>query len=112
MHSGILQFKKIGILSKMDYSLNVDVQNITLHVAIPAMNEEGWIEHTLETVFAQRRVRVHVWICVNQPDRWWQDPEKRPLCLANQRTLAMLTGYKNKPLTVIDRSSPGLGWAP
>ncbi|MBP6976718.1 MAG: hypothetical protein PHD61_08485 [Bacteroidales bacterium] len=47
---------------------------------------------------------------MNQPDSWWNDPAKRPVCDDNQLTLEILHRCSDLPLTVIDRCSPGNGW--
>ncbi len=88
-----------------------------IHVAIPAMNEAEFLPTVLECLFNQQLVshELHVWICVNQPDQWWDDPSRRSTCLNNQQTLSFLHQLKHqtghgRSLHVIDRSSRGKGW--
>jgi hypothetical protein len=98
-----------------------------IHVAIPAMNEAAYLPATLSCLQDQQApgVEVHLWICVNQPNHWWEDPEKNPICLNNRETLDFLSDrqwpnlHQTNPhrpdlrlpnLHLIDRSSPGRGW--
>ncbi len=83
---------------------------VALHVAIPSMDEAEWLPQTIDCLLAESSERVQLWICVNQPDAWWTDPEKRPVCRNNQRTLAYLRGLGLNNLHIIDRSSSGRGW--
>jgi hypothetical protein len=99
----------------------------TVHVAIPAMNEAESLPATLECLKEQVApgIEIRLWICVNQPDHWWRDAEKLPVCLNNRKTLEYLsdkgmhdrnlrspshTNMHQTNLHLIDRSSPGLGW--
>ncbi|MEE4176672.1 MAG: glycosyltransferase [Bacteroides sp.] len=82
----------------------------TLHVAIPAMNEGAFLPHTMECLAKQDYVHFQVWVCVNQPDAWWNDPAKHPLCENNRQSLDYLRKLGWENLHLIDHSSPGLGW--
>lgn len=57
-----------------------------------------------------RQPEVHTWICVNQPDHWWDDPEKKPICEDNLFTLLYLKDLDIPNLHLIDRCSRGKGW--
>ena len=85
-----------------------------IHIAIPAMNEADFLPHTLQCIKDQRgldpSVAVHTWICVNQPDAWWQDKEQVAICHNNRYTLEYLQTHPTKNIKVIDKSSPGKGW--
>lgn len=81
-----------------------------LHVAIPAMNEANYLPDTIRCLLSQTHKAFHIWVCVNQPDHYWDDPEKRSICLNNQETLDYLYNIKDKRITVIDRSTRGKGW--
>lgn len=83
----------------------------TLRVAIPAMDEEKSLPVTLDALACQDNFPpFEVYVCVNQPDIDWSNPERLPICHRNQRTLAFLRNYDFLTLHVIDRSSPGRGW--
>ena len=83
----------------------------TLRVAIPAMDEEETLPVTLEALACQKNhPPFEVYVCVNQPDSYWSNPEKLLICQRNQRTLAFLRNYDFLTVHVIDRSSRGCGW--
>ena len=83
----------------------------TLRVAIPAMDEEETLPVTLDALSRQENhPPFEVYVCVNQPDSYWSNPEKIPICLRNQGTLEFLRNYDFLTVHVIDRSSRGFGW--
>lgn len=83
----------------------------TLRVAIPAMDEEKTLPITLDALAHQENSPpFEVYVCVNQPDSYWNNLERLPICHRNQRTFAFLRNYDFLTLHVIDRSSPGCGW--
>ncbi len=84
--------------------------NTALHVAIPSMNEAEWLPITLRQLLAHGTKTMHIWVCVNQPDSWWDRDDKRTVCENNRKTLAYLSTVSHQLLHVIDRSSPGKGW--
>ena len=82
-----------------------------LFIAIPALNESAYLPATLQAVEAQTLRPAGVFVCVNQPDAWWTGTEEQQaVCRDNQKTIAWLRDYHALNLSVIDRSSPGLGW--
>ena len=82
-----------------------------LRVAIPAMDELDYLPATLDALARQdTSVPFEVYICVNQPDRFWNDPAKIPICEHNQQTLAFLKDYAFLTLHILDYTSPGKGW--
>ncbi len=81
-----------------------------IHIALPVLNEEERLPACLESLAAQAQPpECRLWICVNQPESWWQDPGKRAQCEANQRTLAWLR-EQQPAARLLDHSSPGRGW--
>lgn len=87
--------------------------NPHLHIAIPAMDEMEWLPRTLASVERQGYRNFSVHICVNQPEEWWQDEQKRSVCEQNTALLQWLAEYRQHcsfSLRVIDRSSTGNGW--
>lgn len=81
-----------------------------LHIAIPALNELHYISATLECIQNQTYEDFKVYVCVNQPDEWWSNEEKREICENNLQTLDLLSSWKHFPVTIIDKSSKGNGW--
>ncbi|MDR1757368.1 MAG: hypothetical protein LBR51_00170 [Bacteroidales bacterium] len=85
--------------------------NIRLFIAIPAMNENDFIASTLRAIEQQQcPYPFTVFVCLNQPDIWWTDPEKEDICVRNQMLLRDLQNTKVFPVRVIDCCSRGKGW--
>lgn len=83
----------------------------TLHIAIPAMNEGAFLPATLECLQRQDYDNYQAWVCVNQPESFWQDPTRFPICRDNQSTLAYLRDLGWDKLHILDHGSPGRGWS-
>ncbi len=82
----------------------------TLHIAIPAMNEAEWLPSTIRHILQEYTPNTHIWVCVNQPESYHQDPAQEPICENNARTLNYLGGLGVSNLHILDHSSPGKGW--
>ena len=83
----------------------------TLFVAIPAMNEMEYLPATIKAIEQQQtRYEYQVYICVNQPDAWWEDEAKKDVCRNNQETLHWLRTLQSPRIHLIDHSSQGRGW--
>jgi hypothetical protein len=89
-----------------------------LHVAIPALDELEFLPQTLAAVATQKtNFPFQVYICVNQPNAWWNDPKKIEICKNNQKTLSLLNKFKDfndlkdLKIKIIDKSSMGKGWS-
>jgi hypothetical protein len=85
-----------------------------IFIALPLMDELETVQSVMDSLCEQKVSNpVEVFVCVNQPDEWWDDEEKRLVCKNNMRTIRLLengfTGSKIS-LTIIDRFSPGSGW--
>ncbi len=80
-----------------------------IFVAIPVLDEYDYLPQTLHSIFSQN-ADIHLFICVNQPEKWWNIPDFLPICQNNQRTLEYLQSIKNQNITIIDKSSKGQGW--
>lgn len=82
-----------------------------LYIAIPTMQEADFLPETLKAIAAQQTdYPFSVFICVNQPDCWWQQEDKLAVCLDNKITLALLRDYSEFNITILDYSSMGKGW--
>jgi len=81
-----------------------------MHVAIPVLDEPDWLPKCLASLEAQRNAAFDVWVCVNQPDTWWEAPEHRAVCERNAETLAWLRTARELDLRILDRTSRGNGW--
>ena len=82
----------------------------TLFISVPILDECNWVSFLLESLKAQKDRKFELWVCVNQPDSWW---ETQPdICKNNQLIISMLTSCNATfPIHIIDRSSPGKGWS-
>ena len=81
-----------------------------IHVAIPAMNEADFLPATIDCLAKQTFKSFKVWVCVNQPDHWWDHAEKQPVCENNQHTLQYLNEQDPARFRILDHSSRGKGW--
>lgn len=82
-----------------------------IYVAIPAMNELEDLPFTLQDLAQQdSHVPFDVYVCVNQPEEYWTNPEKRTICESNQQLLELLKSFEGLSLHIIDRASQGKGW--
>jgi len=81
-----------------------------LYIAIPAMNEFAHLCDTLTSLTKQTESAFTVYICVNQPESYIDNPEQSHIFVDNQKLLSLLKTYQGINLTIIDRSSVGLGW--
>ena len=83
-----------------------------LFVAIPALNELDFLPKTLQALEKQQtQVSFSVYVCVNQPDSWWGQADKKTICENNQQLLFKLRRrHYAFPLHIIDKSSLGKGW--
>ncbi|MDR1459839.1 MAG: glycosyltransferase [Bacteroidales bacterium] len=83
----------------------------TIYIAIPAMNEKEYLPFTLHSIAQQQcRATIKIYICINQPESWWENPDKRSICENNRQTGELLKKYSNLDITLIDKSSKGMGW--
>ena len=82
-----------------------------LYIAIPAMDELDFLPHCLTSIASQQTdFSFSVYVCVNQPDEWWQQEDKRAICERNAALISFLTRYSPFPIHLIDKSSQGKGW--
>ena len=83
----------------------------TIFLTIPLMNEGENIPTLLDDLRQQTVKNFKVICCVNQPESWWDDPRKMSICENNQATIKMLQNVSGQDVVIVDRSSPGNGWA-
>lgn len=82
-----------------------------IFVAIPAMDELQELPLTLQDLSVQDvQFPVEVYVCVNQPDNFWQLPEKHDICSHNQALLSFLNNIQGLSMHILDYASPGKGW--
>ncbi|MCL2436127.1 MAG: glycosyltransferase family 2 protein [Lentimicrobiaceae bacterium] len=82
-----------------------------LHIAIPALDELEFLPHTLAAIARQKtNFPFSVYICINQPDEWWNDEEKIEVCRNNQKLLRFLENFNDFHIHIIDKTSKNNGW--
>jgi hypothetical protein len=81
-----------------------------LYVALPVMDEPELLPRLLACFASQTYRRFKIVACVNQPDSWWNDPEKSDACENNAICLRLLENFREIDTTVIDHTSRGRGW--
>jgi glycosyltransferase involved in cell wall biosynthesis len=81
-----------------------------LYIALPVIDEAEFLPEILGCMVRQDYRNFRVFICVNQPDEWWEMQGKRHICEANVEILRYLEKYRDLDITVIDRCTAGNGW--
>jgi hypothetical protein len=83
----------------------------TVHIAIPSMNENEYLPFTLNCIAQQQcGANIKIYVCINQPESWWNNADKLSVCENNQQTVRLLEKYPDLDITLIDKSSRGNGW--
>jgi glycosyltransferase involved in cell wall biosynthesis len=84
--------------------------NSEILVALPIMAESEWLPATLDCITRQKFQNFHIVACVNQPESYWNNKDKKYICVDNARCLDILANYDKKKTTVINHSSKNKGW--
>lgn len=81
-----------------------------IYVALPVMAESQWLPACLDCISKQVYQNYTIVACVNQPESFRQNENKKYICDDNTICLELLTRIDNKKTSVIDHSSQGKGW--
>ena len=85
-----------------------------IYVALPVLNEFENIPCFISDLRKQSgNTDFELYVCVNQPNEWWEIEVKINICLNNLQTISYLQKIRNEsgfPINIIDRSSKGNGW--
>ncbi|MEI6887827.1 MAG: hypothetical protein WCL03_00970 [Bacteroidota bacterium] len=81
-----------------------------IRVALPVMNEPQFLRRLVDCISGQTFSRYRIYICVNQPEAWWDDSCKSEICLTNEMTLEWLKTLSPLTYEIIDHASRGHGW--
>lgn len=81
-----------------------------LFVSVPLIDELELFPRLIRCISLQTCRNFNVFFCINQPDEWWNDPEKRGICENNVRTFEYLSKQTGFEFSIIDRFSSGKGW--
>ena len=61
-----------------------------ISVAIPLMDELENLPALVECLNKQTYRNFSVYVCVNQPESWWEDEAKRQICANNADSITFL----------------------
>ena len=95
---------------KYFFSIYFAEEKMKIYLALPVMNEFGNLPALLDSLKSQSFKNFDLFICVNQPDSWWEDEDRKPVCHDNQKSIEFLRKLKSFNLHIIDRSSEGNAW--
>jgi hypothetical protein len=81
-----------------------------IYVALPALNEADYMQEFILCLKSQTYQNFKLVTCINQPDNWWNQPQKLHICRNNLKTIDFLESVKDIDIEIIDKSSKGEGW--
>ncbi len=81
-----------------------------IYIAIPVQDESYNLQSLYSSINSQTYRNFKLIVCVNQPDSWWQDPEKLHICRDNLISLQKFASWDGFPITIIDKCTSGKGW--
>ncbi len=82
-----------------------------LLIAIPAMDEMNFLPQTLNSLLSEHvSSSLKVYICVNQPDIWWNEADKQEIVSANMDTIRYIENLHDDRVILLDYASKGKGW--
>jgi len=81
-----------------------------IYVALPLIDELDHLPALLDCFANQSFKNFELFVCINQPDDWWDDEQNRHVCLNNAETIRFLKEVTNFRIHIIDKSSRGSGW--
>ena len=81
-----------------------------ISVAIPMLAELSEAPRLIDCLRKQTFKDIDIYVCVNQPDDWWENDKMQPLCNENAMLLQWLKEQTDIPIHIIDKSSRGKGW--
>ncbi|MDP4266412.1 MAG: glycosyltransferase family A protein [Bacteroidota bacterium] len=81
-----------------------------LYIALPVLNETGYIEKFIDCTKKQTYKNFELWVCVNQPDYWWTEKDKIAICRNNVQTIEYLKSIEDIKVVILDKAGQGNGW--
>ena len=73
-----------------------------VYVALPAMDEADYLPEFIECLRNQSFRNFIVFVCVNQPDEWWEDEDRISICQNNKQSIKFLKSIKDMDIQIID----------
>lgn len=74
------------------------------------MGEFHFIKVCLDSIKTQKFKNFEVYICVNQPEEYWDLDDKKEICENNASTIELLKNESEIPLKLFDKNSRNNGW--
>ncbi|MEZ5198173.1 MAG: glycosyltransferase [Bacteroidales bacterium] len=81
-----------------------------VYIALPAMDEFEYLPKVVDCIRNQNYPYIKLVVCINQPDSWWDNPERKAVCIGNQVSIDYLESLEGIQIEIIDKSSKGKGW--
>lgn len=81
-----------------------------VYAAIPVLDEFENLANLIADLEQQTWKNWEAVICINQPEAWWEDPVRLPVCENNRKSMEWLQSYASGRIRVQDKSSRGNGW--
>ncbi|MCF8228987.1 MAG: hypothetical protein K9J24_08580, partial [Bacteroidales bacterium] len=69
-----------------------------IFLALPVMNESSNLPDLIGCLEDQKFADSKLFVCVNQPEAWWNDQERKHICEDNQKSLRLLNKHHAIPL--------------
>lgn len=81
-----------------------------ISVAVPALDELATMPKLIDCLRKQTYDRFALYVCVNNPDDWWNDSNKVVVAQANVELMKYLNAIDEVDVAVIDCCTKGNGW--
>lgn len=81
-----------------------------IFIALPVLDEWENITNFIQNLRNQTYQKFVLYVCVNQPDNWWNMDEKKSVCERNILALNYLKTISDFKIQIIDKSTKGNGW--
>jgi hypothetical protein len=83
---------------------------MSIFVALPILNEPELLPRFMNCLSRQTFSDYTLFACINQPDEWWEMPDRRPVCENNLQSIKYLEICRFTDVIILDKCSPGNGW--
>lgn len=81
-----------------------------ISVAVPAMDELDTMPLLIESLKKQSFGNFDLYVCVNNPDDWWNSADKTDIVNNNIQLINLLNSTNDIKITIIDKCTKGNGW--
>lgn len=81
-----------------------------IHIALPVLDEYANLPLMINALGVQSVQDYQLYVCINQPESWWDDDLRLRICHDNQASISYLKSLNDGRINIIDKSSKGMGW--